>query len=100
VPLYVYDCNACDHRFEVFLRSSSAVAPETCESCGSTSISRSVSGFAIARSELDRLRTLDPRYKQMVDEAVKSTPEADPERHLKKMIPFSAASEVGDPINF
>jgi putative FmdB family regulatory protein len=100
MPLYVYDCNDCDHRFEVFLRSANAVAPSRCESCGSVSIARTVSGFAIARSELERLRALDPRYKRMVDEAVRNTPEADPERHLQKMIPFDAAAEVGDRIDF
>lgn len=100
MPLYVYDCGDCDHRFEVFLRSSTAAVPVKCESCGSASISRSVSGFAIARSELERLRALDPRYKRMIEEAVKNTPEADPERHLKKMTSFDSATEVGDRINF
>jgi putative FmdB family regulatory protein len=100
VPLYVYDCAACGHRFEVFLRSRSAPAPAACEACRSASISRRVSGFAIARSELERLRALDPRYKRMVEDAVRNTPEADPERHLKKLTPFDAATEVGDRIDF
>ncbi|MEZ4501358.1 MAG: zinc ribbon domain-containing protein [Dehalococcoidia bacterium] len=100
MPLYVYRCDDCDERFEVFLRTPRASSPSTCEHCGSKNIKRQVAGFAVANSELDRLRALDPQYKRMVEDHVRDTPEADPMRHLEKMIPFDAAQEVGDPVDF
>ncbi|MCZ6643368.1 MAG: hypothetical protein O7F71_17475 [Gammaproteobacteria bacterium] len=36
-------------------------------------------------SKLSKLEKLDPRYDKMVDHAMKSTPEADPDRYLKRM---------------
>ncbi len=101
MPLYVYNCDDCDRQFEVFVRSRATRAPSACEHCGGKHISRQISGFAVAHSELDRLRSQDPQYKQMVEESVRETASyADPMRHLEKMIPFDAADDPGDPINF
>lgn len=100
MPIYVYQCNRCDVRTEVFYRRPNAERQVSCEACHSTDLVRAFTPFAIYRSELDKLEQLDPTYYQKVDHAIKNTPEADPMRHLQRMTSFDQASEVGDPIKF
>jgi putative FmdB family regulatory protein len=100
MPVYVYHCKACDASTEVFQRSVRATRPAVCEGCGGTDLERSVTSFAVYRTELDRLQQLDPKYYKKVDAAIANTPEADPMRHLQRMTPFNAASDPGAPINF
>ncbi|MDA1074842.1 MAG: hypothetical protein O3A63_08815 [Proteobacteria bacterium] len=35
-----------------------------------------------------KMEKLDPKYDRMVDKAMRSTPEADPDRHLKRLKPL------------
>ena len=49
MPIYEYECRACRHRFEEFVRSSSTPTsrlPE-CPSCHSQELQRLVSAFAV-----------------------------------------------------
>jgi hypothetical protein len=71
-----------------------------CEACGSVDLQRLYSAFATYRSELDKLRSLDPKYYARVDQALANTPEADPMRHLQRMTPFESVNEPGPPIKF
>jgi hypothetical protein len=71
-----------------------------CEACGSVDLERVYAPFAIYRSEIDRLRSLDPKYYARVDRALANTREADPMRHLERMTPFDSASDPGEPIKF
>jgi hypothetical protein len=71
-----------------------------CEACGSGELDRVFGSFGTYRSELDRLRNLDPKYYARVDRAMANTRDADPMRHLDRMLPFGSASEPGDPIKF
>jgi putative FmdB family regulatory protein len=100
MPIYVYQCNRCDVRTEVFQRRLNAQSSAACEACGSTDLERVFTPFAIYRSELTKLEQLDPNYYRKVDEAIRNTPEADPTRHLSRMTPFDAAQEPGDPVKF
>ncbi len=100
MPLYVYDCRRCQSRMEVLQRSFLTPRDSACETCGSTDLDRVFTPFATYRSELDRLRGLDPRYYDRVDRAMNNTREADPMRHLDRMTPFDAAADPGDPIKF
>jgi hypothetical protein len=61
---------------------------------------RTLASFAIAHSELDKLQALDPKYRQMVDDEWRKPSDIDPMKYLEKMIPFDAADEPGDPIDF
>lgn len=45
MPLFEYRCSACDSRFEVLVRGS---ALPTCPSCGSASLERLLSMFAVS----------------------------------------------------
>jgi putative FmdB family regulatory protein len=98
MPIYVYQCNRCDVRTEVFQRRLNSDRRPACESCHSVDLERVFTPFAIYRSELDRLEQLDPTYYKKVDQAIANTPEAEPMRHLRKMTPFSAAQDPGEPI--
>ena len=102
MPLYVYECRRCEVRTEVLQRRFDAPRERdpVCEACGSSDLERVFSAFATYRSELDKLRELDPKYYARVDQALANTPEADPMRHLQRMTPFDSASEPGEPIKF
>jgi putative FmdB family regulatory protein len=89
MPLYVYQCRRCELCTEVLQRGYDAPAEATCGTCGSADVERVFSAFATSRSELDRLRELDPKYYARVDRAMANTADADPMRHLKRMLPFS-----------
>jgi putative FmdB family regulatory protein len=61
MPTYEYDCGSCGRRVDVFFRSASAGAdasPE-CPQCGARALTRVMSKFARARSEADRLASID-----------------------------------------
>ncbi len=100
MPIYVYQCNRCDVRTEVFQRSVNAAREAHCEACGSIDLERVFTPFAIYRSELTKLEQLDPMYYKRVDAALANTRDADPMRHLEKMTPFDRADDPGDPIRF
>jgi len=49
MPIYEYECRACQNRFEVFVRPSSTEAPEapSCPECQSKDLQRLLSAFAV-----------------------------------------------------
>ncbi len=100
MPLYVYQCRRCEVRTEVFQRRMDTPRDAVCEACGSSEMQRVYTPFATSRSELDRLRSLDPKYYARVDQALANTPEADPMQHLKRMQSFDSVAESGDPIKW
>jgi putative FmdB family regulatory protein len=100
MPLYLYHCRRCEVRTEVLQRQFGAPSDVTCEACGSEDVERVLSAFATNRSELDRLRALDPKYYARVDRAMANTRDSDPMRHLNRLIPFDSAREAGGPIKF
>ena len=100
MPLYVYQCRRCETRTEVLQRRFDTPRQAVCETCGSGELDRVFSAFATYRSEVDRLRELDPKYFDRVDSAMAKTRDADPMRHLQRMVPFDSANEPGDPIKF
>jgi putative FmdB family regulatory protein len=100
MPIYVYQCQRCDVRTEVFFRRVDDTRVVVCEACSSPEVERVFTPFAIYRSELTKLEQLDPMYYKRVDRAIKNTPEADPMRHIKKMKPFESTPDPGAPINF
>lgn len=102
MPLYVYQCRRCEVRTEVLQRRIEAPLErdQVCEACGSADLERVFSAFATYRSELDKLRELDPKYYARVDQAIAHTRDADPMRHLERMTPFDSAREPGESIKF
>lgn len=69
MPIYEYRCNTCRKRVSILtLRVSEEVEPE-CDKCGSKSLSRLMSRFAMPKSEEARLDALsDPSSLSGLDE--------------------------------
>ncbi|MBU0678706.1 MAG: zinc ribbon domain-containing protein [Verrucomicrobia bacterium] len=49
MPIYVYVCEDCEHRFEVLVRGE-ADAPAQCPKCGSSRIKKQFAAFNAASS--------------------------------------------------
>ena len=46
MPIYEYACSACEHEFELLVRSSSSDRPPQCPQCDSEKVVRKLSVFA------------------------------------------------------
>ena len=93
MPIYEYRCRGCKE-VSAFLTADYEYPQEIeCEHCGEGDTYRIISRVAYHQSEADRTAALDPKYGKMIDHAMASTPEADPDRHLRKMKPFSSSDD-------
>ncbi len=59
MPIYQYDCAACDRRVELFFRSVKAASEPVCPECESTNLKRVISRVARVRSSSQRLADID-----------------------------------------
>ena len=100
MPLFAYRCESCEGQFEALVRPNRSPEPKACKLCGKQTIKKVPTAFALAHSELDAIRSLDPMYKRMVEDQMAKTPDADPMRHMAKMTPFDVVDDPGDPIDF
>lgn len=51
MPIFEYRCTACESEFELLIRGAST---PVCPSCGSTSLERQISMFAVSSEETDQ----------------------------------------------
>jgi putative FmdB family regulatory protein len=101
MPIHEYRCKDCSAEIEMLVRTIYFRAPTSCQECGSTNIDKKLGSFAVAHSELDELRALDPKYKHIVEDEMKRTASyGDPMKHLEKMIPYDVVDDPGDPVDF
>ena len=49
MPLFIYQCPSCDHRFEALIREKNDT-PKTCPSCGAEKPDRQLPRFATIES--------------------------------------------------
>jgi putative FmdB family regulatory protein len=93
MPIYEYRCNTCLRVSSTY--ASVAEAPKTlaCEHCGAPDAPRIISRTSYHRSDVQKLEALDPKYDQMAERALRNTSEADPDRLLRKMTPFTSADD-------
>lgn len=69
MPIYEYRCQGCNRKVSIFVRRMGADEGVSCPRCGSQTLERLFSRFALARSEEDRLERLaDPSVLGDVDE--------------------------------
>ncbi|MDA1239883.1 MAG: zinc ribbon domain-containing protein [Chloroflexi bacterium] len=60
MPIYQYDCSACQRRVDLFFRSIKAVVDHpACPECGSTKMKKAVSRIAKARSDREAIDSID-----------------------------------------
>lgn len=93
MPIYEYRCRGCSRISSLLSAIDEHPASVECEHCGARDTYRIISRVAYHQSEADKTAALDPRYQKMVDHAIGNTPEADPDRHLRRMKPFSSADD-------
>src|SRR5215470_4564357 len=61
MPIYEYECQGCQRRISLLIRTLSAAGASRCPRCGSAELSRLMSRFATVKSEDARLDSLaDP----------------------------------------
>ena len=57
MPIYEYRCEACNHRFEALVRNADAPG---CPTCGSGSLERELSTFAVSTGGASAMRAATP----------------------------------------
>ena len=88
MPVYEFRCADCGelttHRCTIAQRPETVV----CDRCGEPGATLIVSRASVRRSSASKVARLDPKYDRMVDQAMKNTPEGDPDRVLRRLKPF------------
>ena len=93
MPVYEFRCDACGKKSGITARMAEVPASIACAHCASPNTHRIISQIAVHRTELSKLQSLDPKYDRMAAQALRNTPEADPDNLLRRMTPFSAADD-------
>ena len=60
MPIYEYACQSCGKKSTMLILKKDQEADLNCRHCGSGQLKRLLSGFALHRTEADRLNELDP----------------------------------------
>ena len=98
MPIYEYRCQRCGGISAYLVKAYGGEPASGCKQCQSPDLQRIMSSVTYLRSEADKFAQLDPKYGKMVDRALAKAPsDTDPEHYIRKMVPFSAAKERGDP---
>jgi len=98
MPIYEYRCQDCNIADSFFLRSYESPAPSNCRHCDSEGLNRIISAFTYVKSEATKRAELDPKYHNMVNQAIAKAPrDSHPDYHMKNMVPFSKAKTTGEP---
>jgi putative FmdB family regulatory protein len=88
MPIYVYRCRDCGEATEAFGSINDPEVPITCEHCNGAHTHRIIGRVAYHASDNAKTARLDPKYEKMVDDSMRKSATADPDRLLKKMKPF------------
>jgi putative FmdB family regulatory protein len=94
MPRYEFRCEDCGGLSEIACPIADRPARIACSHCGGLA-HRIVSGMAVRLSSASKVERLDPKYDRMVDQAMRNTRHADPDRLLKRMKPFSGEGGSG-----
>jgi putative FmdB family regulatory protein len=88
LPVYEFRCSACGELTSHWCAIADRPATVVCSHCGKPDAERIVSRASVRRSSASKVARLDPKYDRMVDQAMKNTPEGDPDRVLRRLKPF------------
>ena len=92
MPLYEYRCADCGLMSTALRGVSERNQPLACE-CGNVA-TRVVSRPSVHLSNLSKVEKADPKYDKMVDQAMRNTQHAEPDRHLRRMKPISGGGDT------
>ena len=93
MPIYAYRCRACGDVTDTYASVKNAPDSIECEHCRGADTHRIIARVAYHASEATKTAKLDPKYEKMADAAMRKNPLADPDRLLRKMIPYSSAKD-------
>jgi putative FmdB family regulatory protein len=93
MPVYEFRCPACDEITAVTCPIAARPDTVTCDHCGNAAATLIMSRPSVHLSSASKAARLDPKYDRRVDRAMRNTPEADPDRILKRLKPFPKDSE-------
>ncbi len=94
MPMYEFQCAACDHISGIYFRTTTDTPAIHCRHCGSETVDRIMSAFASPLSEQNKMARLDPKYDKKVDQVLAKAPaDSSPNHYMRKMVPFSRAKE-------
>ena len=85
MPLYPYRCAACGALTDELCAVGAAPESVPCGACGSAETHRVIGRSAYLTSDAQKTAKLDPRYDKQVDQAMRNTRNADPDRFLKHL---------------
>ena len=83
MPIYEYRCEKCDAVTGHLASIRAIPATVVCEKCGARAM-RIVSRPSIQLSAKSKVGRLDPKYDKMVDQAMRNTTGADPDRLINR----------------
>lgn len=93
MPIYVYRCQDCGEATDAFFSIHSPADPIECEHCRSKNTHRVIGRVAYHASDNAKTARLDPKYEKLVDDSMRNSAGADPDRLLKKMKPFGPSKD-------
>lgn len=93
MAVYEFRCATCGAVTAHWCAIAERPQSVTCEACGSPGAVRIVSQSSVRLSSASKVARLDPKYEKRVDQAIRNTPMADPDRLLKRMKPFPKDSK-------
>jgi len=88
VATYEFRCADCGEVTSHGCSIAERPATVACAHCGAQGAARILSQSSVRLSSASKVARLDPKYDKMVDRAMKNTPQADPDRVLKRLKPF------------
>ena len=94
MPIYAYRCRDCGGVTDAYASINDAPAAIECEHCASGATYRVIGPVAYHASESTKASRLDSKYEKRIDDAMRKSASADPERLLRKMKPFSPAKDA------
>lgn len=56
MPLYEYQCNNCEHTFEIFQRTNNAKKTHKCPTCGTEDTKKRFSSFAAVGTQKSTIK--------------------------------------------
>ncbi len=93
MPIYAYRCRTCGGVTDAYASLNDPPTTIQCEHCSGHETHRVIARVAYHASDNAKTSRLDPKYEKMVDNAMRKSPLADPDRLLKKMKPYSSGTD-------
>ncbi len=86
MPIYEYQCRACRHLFERFVRPSSTAEPDapTCPACQGRDLERLLSAFAVSSEATQQVRLKQARKLGARDAIDRKHAEQEQIRHIEE----------------